>query len=113
MLPAPFFCLRCNVPRFPCHNMPPHYRSNEKARFSENSWRGVTILQLRKRFDATLGLCALSALNDYSEGLRQDGQLPKVQAKLDQIVNSLGWMDPLSPPLQDFRLVLVPAWGLT
>jgi len=49
--------------------MPPDSRSNEKARFSENSWRGVTILQWRKRFDATLGLCALSALNDYSEGL--------------------------------------------
>jgi hypothetical protein len=49
--------------------MPPDSRSNEKARFSENSWRGVTILQWCKRFDATLGLCALSALNDYSEGL--------------------------------------------
>jgi hypothetical protein len=28
---------------------------------------GVTILQWCKRFDATLGLYVLSALNDYSE----------------------------------------------
>jgi hypothetical protein len=49
--------------------MPPDSRSNEKARFSENSWRSVTILQWCKRFDATLGLCALLGLNDYSEGL--------------------------------------------
>jgi hypothetical protein len=49
--------------------MPPDTRSNEKARFSENSWRGVTILQWFKRFDATLGLCAFSTLHDYSERL--------------------------------------------
>jgi hypothetical protein len=93
--------------------MPPDSRSNEKARFCENSWRGVTILQWCKRFDATLGLCALSALNDYSEGLHLDGQLPKVQARRDKIVNSLGWMNPLAQHLQGFRLALVPAWGLT
>jgi hypothetical protein len=49
--------------------MLPDSRSNEKARFSENSWLGVTILQWFKRFDATLGLFARSALYDYSEGL--------------------------------------------
>jgi hypothetical protein len=49
--------------------MPPESRSNEKARFFENSWRGVTILQWFKRFDATLGLLALLPLHDYSEGL--------------------------------------------
>jgi hypothetical protein len=113
MLPALFFCLRRNVPRFVCHNMPPDSRSNEKARFCENSWHGVTILQWCKRFDATLGLCVLSALNDYSEGLHLDGQLPKVQARRDKIVNSLGWMNPLAQHLQGFRLALVPAWGLT
>jgi hypothetical protein len=49
--------------------MPPDSRSNEKARFSENISRGVTILQWCKRIDATLGLSLPSALNDYSEGL--------------------------------------------
>jgi hypothetical protein len=43
------------------------FSKQRKARFSENSFRGVTILQWCKRFDATLGLCALSALDDYSE----------------------------------------------
>jgi len=49
--------------------MLPDSRSNEKARFSENSWLGVTILQWFKRFDATLGLFAPLALYDYSKGL--------------------------------------------
>jgi hypothetical protein len=93
--------------------MPPDSRSNEKARFSENSWRGVTILQWCKRFDATLGLCALSALDDTQNDCTQHGQLPKVQARRDKIVNSLGWMNPLAQHLQSFRLALVPAWGLT
>jgi hypothetical protein len=49
--------------------MPPDSRSNEKARFSKNSWLGVTILQWFKRFDATLGLLAPLAPYDYSKGL--------------------------------------------
>jgi hypothetical protein len=49
--------------------MPPDSRSNEKARFSENSWLGVTILQWFKRFDATLGLFPRRAAFDYSEEL--------------------------------------------
>jgi len=91
--------------------MPPDFRSNGKASFSENSLGCVTILQWFKRFDATFEpFCGAARLLKKNTS---DGHLPKSRAKTNQVTKLLGWVGTLAPHLRGIRLGLVPAWGLT